>query len=835
MKKLGKAFKLFLIMQFIIFGIASLSAQENINITSPNGGEVWNSGSVHQIRWETNAQNGFVQIEYSTNNGLEWMTITSSTDNDGVYDWMIPENISSECLIRINQVSLQQCETRGTWVWASDIETYTKRNEVFQKLNDAKLNTIFIMIPSFNNNWGYGSQYIFLNFIMEAKNKGYSVHAWFPINRRLWASGITYLEYRDVIEQEAQSQWVQDILSAYGSYLNGIHLDMIRYLEWDEVNNEGKMDGVTATVKKIHDDLKLNYPNMTLSAAVFTLTSSRFDRKDSGELWFSQVPVWYRNWCDNNPGTTYTNDNYYYEGPHHMKVQQDPIGWLRDGIIDAIMPMHYAMDDTYWNSEINFWNSFNRFVGNDIKTVTIGLAWKRNKYNAPGVVRKIKYARSQGLNGFALFKLFNEDIDNIEDKALIDALTIDSLENDNNAPFKDAVPSCLESSSAKGTELDTSDSVFTITENDNSSNNLAILSPNGGEELVSGSTYNIKWESNEFSGNVKLEISVDSGNTWISIINSTRNDGDFSWTVSDLNSSTCLLKITLLEDSTGTDNSNAYFSIKTEITPILPGQLKNFSVLAINSMFFRTAVKVFSGNIGVLNKSSVPLIEDREISIADNVYLHNGVSLYGNRIKINSRSSVDNVFCNYLNNYGTIRGKVTKPLKLPMNVKLPNFPGTKSNRDDIKISDEQTKSLSSGTYGNIDLGKNSKLILNGGIYYIKNIAIGDYSQILFSSPTKLIIENRLGTGINPILGPEPGANISAKNIIIYVKGKNGSNGEITAEPKAVTIGIRHSLKANIFAPNGTIWFKARGFSEGAFIGKDIEVDFYVEFILKSAF
>jgi len=57
------------------------------------------------------------------------------------------------------------------------------------------------------------------------------------------------------------------------------------------------------------------------------------------------------------------------------------------------------------------------------------------------VVRKIRYGRSIGMNGFVIFILANHETD---DSALIDALTVDSATNGNDAPFKEWVPSCLE-------------------------------------------------------------------------------------------------------------------------------------------------------------------------------------------------------------------------------------------------------------------------------------------------------------------------------------------------------------------------------------------------------
>ena len=63
-----------------------------IDLTSPDGGEVWSRGSSHDITW-TSAGPGIdhVRIMYSTDSGSNYpYTIISSTPNDGVYEWTVP-------------------------------------------------------------------------------------------------------------------------------------------------------------------------------------------------------------------------------------------------------------------------------------------------------------------------------------------------------------------------------------------------------------------------------------------------------------------------------------------------------------------------------------------------------------------------------------------------------------------------------------------------------------------------------------------------------------------------------------------------------------------------
>ena len=75
-----------------------------IILTSPNGGEQWPVGSVQEIRWITgSAPVGDVRIEYSTDSGSTWTEIIDRTENDGVFEWEIPDTPSTQCLVRISE------------------------------------------------------------------------------------------------------------------------------------------------------------------------------------------------------------------------------------------------------------------------------------------------------------------------------------------------------------------------------------------------------------------------------------------------------------------------------------------------------------------------------------------------------------------------------------------------------------------------------------------------------------------------------------------------------------------------------------------------------------
>jgi len=72
-------------------------------ITSPNGGEVWQAGQIKEITWLWQGSIPQVKIEYSTDGGATF-NIISATDNTGTYTWRVPDEISSEFIVRISDL-----------------------------------------------------------------------------------------------------------------------------------------------------------------------------------------------------------------------------------------------------------------------------------------------------------------------------------------------------------------------------------------------------------------------------------------------------------------------------------------------------------------------------------------------------------------------------------------------------------------------------------------------------------------------------------------------------------------------------------------------------------
>jgi hypothetical protein len=99
---------------FSILLIGSCSKEENpipplpnpsINIIYPNGGENLLTNTPIKIRW-TSKDVDFVNIEFSDNNGNNWIKLANSIKaNLGEWEWMTPNSFSENCKIKVLSTS----------------------------------------------------------------------------------------------------------------------------------------------------------------------------------------------------------------------------------------------------------------------------------------------------------------------------------------------------------------------------------------------------------------------------------------------------------------------------------------------------------------------------------------------------------------------------------------------------------------------------------------------------------------------------------------------------------------------------------------------------------
>ncbi|MDO8335760.1 MAG: hypothetical protein Q7T74_03195, partial [Candidatus Saccharibacteria bacterium] len=73
-------------------------------VTMPNGGETFVAGKTDTIKWTSGSLEN-VKLEFTTDNGLNWSSIITSTPaGSGMFVWTIPNSPSKNCKVKISDV-----------------------------------------------------------------------------------------------------------------------------------------------------------------------------------------------------------------------------------------------------------------------------------------------------------------------------------------------------------------------------------------------------------------------------------------------------------------------------------------------------------------------------------------------------------------------------------------------------------------------------------------------------------------------------------------------------------------------------------------------------------
>ncbi len=90
---------------------------------------------------------------------------------------------------------------------------------------------------------------------------------------------------------------------------------------------------------------------------------------------------------------------------------------------------------------------------------------------------------------------------------------------------------------------------------------IKVTSPNGGEKWSLGSSQNITWDAGGIA-NVKIEYTINNGNSWVTLIASTPSNGFYTWSqIPNTLSTNCKVRISDAQDGAPVDESDLFFSI----------------------------------------------------------------------------------------------------------------------------------------------------------------------------------------------------------------------------------------------------------------------------------
>lgn len=102
----------------------SISNDPFINLNSLNGGEILTPATDTLITWSDFGISPTVKIEYSGNNGLNWITIVDNYPNTNSYLWTIPNTPSNSCLVKVSDAqNVSICDSSNSTFYITPLSS----------------------------------------------------------------------------------------------------------------------------------------------------------------------------------------------------------------------------------------------------------------------------------------------------------------------------------------------------------------------------------------------------------------------------------------------------------------------------------------------------------------------------------------------------------------------------------------------------------------------------------------------------------------------------------------------------------------------------------------
>jgi hypothetical protein len=557
-----------------------------ISVSSPNGGENWQVGSVHNITWTSIGTSGTVKIDFSTDKGSTWPTVIASTPDDGTYLWNVPNTPSANCLVRVT-------DTDGS---PTDYS-----NAVFT------VSAPFITVgsPNGGENWLVGSSH---NITWTSGGTSGTVNVDYSTD-----NGSTWAKVSAGTPDDGTQPWtVPDTPSAnclvrvadpdmglteqsnavftisqipfitIGSPNGGENwpVGSTQNINWTSGGTSGtvKIDYSTdngstwiAVIASTPDDgthswTVPNTPSANClvrvadtdgnptdqSNAVFTISQASFITvvsPNGGEFWqVSSVHdiTWTSGGTSGTVRIDYSTDNGSAwttviastpdDGTHPWTVPNTPSINCLIRVADTDGNPTDQSNAVFTISQASFITVVSPNGGEFWQGVIVhNIIWTSS--GTSGTV-KIDYSTDKGSNWTTVI-----------------ASTPDDGTHSWTVPNTPSTNCLIRIADTDGSPTDQSNAVFTIP-----ASFITVGSPNGGENWPIGSGQNITWITNVPLLTGKIDYSTDNGSTWITVIASTPDAGTYLWTIPNTPSANCLVRV-VGRDGSLTDQSNAVFTI----------------------------------------------------------------------------------------------------------------------------------------------------------------------------------------------------------------------------------------------------------------------------------
>ncbi len=155
--------------QAVRFTFTNLS-QISITVTSPNGGENILGGSNYDVTWT--AQNtDSVKIEFSSDSGVNWLPVENSFLNTGLFNWDVPETVSTNCKIRISSTGSPanyDVNNNPFTIYAFQFDVFTGWNLISVPILSEDMSKSSLFPNSVSGAYGYNNGYSMIDTLRNA-------------------------------------------------------------------------------------------------------------------------------------------------------------------------------------------------------------------------------------------------------------------------------------------------------------------------------------------------------------------------------------------------------------------------------------------------------------------------------------------------------------------------------------------------------------------------------------------------------------------------------------------------------------------------------------------
>lgn len=247
------------------------------------------------------------------------------------------------------------------------------------------------------------------------------------------------------------------------------------------------------------------------------------------------------------------------------------------------------------------------------------------------------------------------------------------------------------------------------------------------------------------------------------------------------------------------------------------GYIPDFVALGHEWVSVGSGVTVQSGNVGAFAASGgAPTAAGFEVLIGPSSLLVGGPQIAAESVQLQSMATAGEDYYVDRALLGSGATHVPKPGYVPLFLAMPDFPSISGSGPDQHVQGSMT--LPPGTYGKLSLAPNAIVTLaSAGGYQFSAIDIGPNAVLKFAGPGTVTI--RVAGRVSLAYGAKIGGDVPAPQLVIYVAGSDGP----PATPSAFDSGTGATVRASVYARNGTLRLGTSVIATGTFLGRTVVI------------